>query len=234
MVSVPRNKMAFPTSMRTKLRYATRAVLEPTSTSLLYHAFRANNLRDPQHAVGGHQPRGFNEFMGIYKTYTVTGASISATFMYEGYDGPSTDSGAPYNQLLKNSGADSSAPPALAPCVVGIERATDVLAGGNAENQMERDKNKWGFITANNGCQLVTQRADVKDVFGKAFAVGSEGYTGDDSSLGLGDPTEEILFNVWAGRASSAYTSVSKTKLVCYIVITYDAVFTEPKQLTAS
>lgn len=230
MVSVPRNKMAFPTSMKTQLRFAQRLELQPTSTALTYHAFRANNLHDPQYALGGHQPRGFDQFMEVYKTYTVTGAKISCTFMYEGYDGPSTTSGLPYNTLVKQFGYDSATVdvPALTPIVVGIERATDVLVGGDADNQMERDKNKWSFLTHTNGTQVVTQYANVKDTFGKAFAVGSEGYTGTASS----GPDEEILFNIWAGR--TADQTGTTTRVVCYMVITYDAVFTEPKQLGAS
>ena len=232
MVSVPRNKMAFPMSMKTQLRFGYRQVLAPTGTGLTFASFRANSLYDPVYALGGAQPRGFDQFMAVYKTYTVTGAKVSVTFMYEGYDGPSTSSGTAYDGMVKQFGYDSATVnvPALSPCVVGIERATDVITGGEVHLQMEKDKNKWGYLTGSTGTKVVTHQANVRDTFGKAFAVGSEGYTGTDGT----NPEEEILFNVWAARAHGSGDSSEKTRIVAFVLITYDAVFTEPKQLAAS
>lgn len=234
MISVPRNKMAFPMSMKTQLRFAHRFELTPVGTGLQYAAYRANSLYDPIYAtgIGQGQPRGFDQFMAVYKTYTVTDAKVSATFMYKGYDGPSTTTGAPYNSLVKQFGYDSATVnvPALSPIVCGIERATDEITGGEVHLQMEKDKNRWKFLTPTNGTSVVTHSASVKDTFGKSFAVGSEGYTGTDVT----NPEEEILFNVWAARGAGSGNSDEVTTVVCFLVITYDAVFTEPKQLGAS
>ena len=91
MVSVPRAKIGFPQSMRTKLRYATRVDFVPTGTTVVSKTFLANGLYDPDTTVGGHQPRGFDEFMAAYTTFTVQGSKASCSFMYEGYDGPSVE-----------------------------------------------------------------------------------------------------------------------------------------------
>jgi len=45
---------------------------------------------DPEVALGGHQPRGFDQFTDVYNTFTVLGSKISVSWMYEGYDGPSS------------------------------------------------------------------------------------------------------------------------------------------------
>jgi len=226
--------MAFPMSMKTQLRFAYRQELIPVGTGLQYASFRANSLYDPIYAtgLGQGQPRGFDQFMAVYKTYTVTGSKISATFMYKGYDGPSTSGGGVYDHLVKQQGYDSATVdvPALTPCVCGIERATEQMTGGEVHLQMEKDKNRWQFLTANNGTAVVNHVASVKDTFGKSFAIGSEGYTGTDGT----NPEEEILFNVWAARAAGSGAASEKTRIVCFLVITYDAVFTEPTQLAAS
>jgi hypothetical protein len=116
----------------------------------------------------------------------------------------------------------------LPAAVCGIQRATTVIGAGSPTQQMERDKTNWSFITPTNGAVVVTQKADVKAQFGKQFAVGAEGYTGTDSA----GPTEEILYNVWCGNCASGGTG--SLRLVCYVVVQYDTVFTEPKQLSTS
>ena len=88
LVSVPRNKIGFPQAMRTKLRYSTRVEFSRSGTSALQFQLRGNGLFDPQTAVGGHQPRGFDEFMTTYEMYTVHGSKCSGSFMFEGYNGP--------------------------------------------------------------------------------------------------------------------------------------------------
>ena len=56
----------------------------PGTTSTQQFQLRANGMFDPQTAVGGHQPRGFDEFMEAYDMFTVMGSKISCSWMYEG------------------------------------------------------------------------------------------------------------------------------------------------------
>ena len=77
--------------MRITLRYVERVNFQPTGTAVQQARYRANSIRDPNTALTvGHQPRGFDQFMAIYKQFTVVGSTCSVSFMYEGYDGPST------------------------------------------------------------------------------------------------------------------------------------------------
>lgn len=226
MVSVPRNKMAFPQSMKTKLRYVERIDFVPTGTGAIQHQFRANDLFDPNKTGVGHQPRGFDEFMEIYDTFTVTGSKISVSWMYEGYDGPSVVSLT--GNLLKTTGTGDSQP-ALTPMVCGLHKGLETLTAGAAEEQMEKDRTNWTYITSQSGTRTLKQSLKVSDFYGKGALVGAEGYTGNKAT----SPTEEIFYELWCARAANDYPAEA-TKVVAYATIEYDCVFTEPKTLGAS
>ncbi len=230
MVSVPRNKLAFPQQMNSKLRYVERIEFAPTGTNVFQYQFRANNMRDPDVTGTGHKPRGFDQFMEVYTTYTVTAATCSASFMYEGYDGPSLVSTT--GNLIKTVGnADNQ--PALTPMVCGLHKGIETLASGSAEKQMEKDRTTWTYINGQTNHKTLKQSLKVSDFFGKQALVGSAGYSGQDGLTSIGDPSEEVFFEVWCGRVSDDYPQEA-TKIVCYVTLEFDAVFTEPKTLTAS
>lgn len=226
LVTVPRNKLAFPQSMRTKLRFVQRVAFGPTSTSVVQAPFRANGMYDPYAGIGGLQPRGFDEMMKIYESFTVHGSTISASFMYEGYDGPSTL--ATLGNLNKSMASDDSSP-ALTPMVCGLHKGVEVLGGGTSEVQMEKDKTQWTFINGQTGHKTLSSSLRVTDFYGKGALTGAEGYTGSASA----DPTEQVLWQLWCGRVSDDYPAEA-TKVVAYVTIEYDTTFTEPKVLSAS
>lgn len=59
-----------------KLCYETGQVGNTTTTSPGTFTIRLNSLFDPQYAVGGHQPRGFDEMSAIYGEYRVLAAKV--------------------------------------------------------------------------------------------------------------------------------------------------------------
>ena len=226
LVRVPRNKIGFPQSMRTKLRYCSRIEFVPTGTAIVAKRFLANGLFDPDTSLGGHQPRGFDEFMKAYETFTVKGSSCSCSFMYEGYDGPSLISAT--GNLIKTMG-EASNQPALTPMICGLHKGTDVLAAGTGQEQIEKDRTTWTFINGVSGHKTLATKLKVSDFYGKPALTGAEGYTGNDSS----DPTEQVFYELWCGRVSDDYPA-EQTKVVGYVTIEYDVVFTEPRTLNAS
>lgn len=227
-VYVPRKKLGFPQSLRTTLRYTTRKDLDVSSLEdVQYESFRANGMFDPEVSLGGHQPRAFDQLMGLYKTFTVLGSKISVNWVYKGYDGPaSVDAGQAH--LIKTiSGEDAAA--AVPPVMVGIHKGIEALALPlTAAEVMEHDRTSWKAMTAPEG--QITQRMSchIPSLYGKSNLVGSDGYTGDATA----DPTEQPHYTIWAGRMND--TAQGKCYLVAYITIEYDAVFTEPKILAAS
>lgn len=215
--------------MRTKLRYATRVEFVPTGTTIVAKTFLANGLYDPDTTLGGHQPRGFDEFMAAYTTFTVQGSKASCSFMYEGYDGPSVAATA--GNLGKTVTArDFTEPePALTPMICGMHKGTDAIGAGTGQDQIEKDRTVWTFINGQSQHGVLRNSLSVGEFFGKHALTGAEGYTGTAS----GDPTEQVYWSVWCGRVSDDYPA-EKTKVIGYMVIEYDVIFTEPKSLSQS
>ena len=64
MVTVPRTKLAFAQRQRTTLRYVERQDFNVSSIDqIITVRFLANGMYDPNTALGGHQPRGFDQFI---------------------------------------------------------------------------------------------------------------------------------------------------------------------------
>lgn len=233
IVRVPRNKLAFPQRMATKLRYVQEESFDvSTVTAVGKAAWRANSIYDPYYPTAAtHQPRGFDEFMATYSMYTVTGATISATFVYESYDGPALEDNAT-GQLLKSTmGLGASAAEetmAQSAICVGINKGTEELATGTYAQTMEKDKNKWKYMTPTGGAATVSTSCKISDFYGP-FAVGAADFSGTDGT----NPANEVLFNVWVGKINTNNTNV-KTRVLATILIEYDVVFTEPVALKAS
>ena len=228
MVAVPRNKMGFPQSMRTSLRYCDSFDIHPTSSTAVVKTFRANGMYDPDVSSTGHQPRGFDEFCDVYLKYTVKNAKISVVFTYEGYNHPvgGTSTGNPNQQIQ----AISTEVPAV-PAVIGLVRPSVQAspASGNIFLQQEIDKSKWTTITPHGGPGMVAHNTGVIDFFGKDFLVGADGYTGTSST----DPGNQVYFHVMTGLQHNNY-SVGSVQVRANVTITYDVVWTEPKPLPAS
>ncbi len=233
LVRVPRNKLNFPTSMRTKLRFVRPEQFTLVSPGNAHvRTFRANGIYDPVHAANTTgQPRGYNEFMAVYKTFTVTSSKISVNFVYSGYDGPSTLSG---SNLIKQI-SEAQTPTVIAaqvPVICGVHRSADTFVGGTGSAQMEKDRTSWKFMTPSSSSVTVSGRVRIQDFFGKEALVGATGYTGTD--VAFGDPEEEVFYHVWVAPGMTGYSGSPVTHVMGYITIEYDVTFTEPKQLGGS
>jgi len=216
--------------MSTKLRYCDSVDLTPNSSAVNNVAYLANGLFDPQVAVGGHQPRGFDEFCDIYKKFTVKGATISVTFSYEGYLGaqPAGASTGGPDQRVKYVATSSSEQVYAIPAAVCIVQPSTVAAmSGTLEQNQEIEKTRWKTMGPTQPV-TVSHSIQCADFFGKDFLVGSDGYTGDDTA----DPTNKLYFLIGAGMQTNEYPQAQKIR--ANICITYDTVFTEPKPLAQS
>lgn len=231
-IVVPRDKLGFATSMVSTLRYTDRFEFNPTNTNTAVASFRANGLWDPDERVGyGHQPRGFDEMMSIYKTFTVTSSKIFINWMYEGYDGPSqTDS---TGKLIKTFDESTDAP-SVSPIICGIMRsATGYGQGIPVQQQMEKDRTTWKVLTPQSGAEVTSAKSGLSDFFGKQDLVAAEGYSGYAEGATGADPDNQAHYHVFAARASDDYPA-DTSKVVAYITIEYRATFTEPKPLAQS
>lgn len=121
-----RVRYTMPSKMLVKLRYNTKVTLDPDATALGgEHLFRANCIYDPDYTGAGHQPRGFDQWMGLYHRFHVIGSRIRARCVSIG-----TETVPFYLGISKSRGGSSN----LGIAEENIERigtSTMVLPGGN-------------------------------------------------------------------------------------------------------
>ena len=227
MVRVPRGKIGFPQSMRTTLRMVHTTVFEPSGTTALFEPIQANGLFQPI-SGSARQPRGFDQFMAIYGSYTVLGCKAHVRFMYEGYDGPSTSTAG--DEMLKTvlvaSGQDNAL--ACLPVACGVRKGTSLLGTVSAEDVIERERSRTLFITPQEGSRTVSLSAGTGEFYKNYTTVSSEGYSGNAS----GNPTVPVYIEPWCARPVD-YND-SETKVVALIELEFDSVFTNPLPLLAS
>jgi hypothetical protein len=68
-----------PQALRTKLKFVTYAVLNPSAISSAQNGYSCNSLYDPDRTGVGHQPMGFDEWGAFYKNYRVMRSHIKVT-----------------------------------------------------------------------------------------------------------------------------------------------------------
>lgn len=76
---IVKSPSAFPDKMFTKLNYVD--MLDITTSTTSHQVYRGNDCFDPYYTGAGHQPMGFDEYMGIYKKFTVMASKIVITTM---------------------------------------------------------------------------------------------------------------------------------------------------------
>lgn len=70
----------FPSQMVVKLRYGDVVQLDPATGTPQTYIWSANGCWDPDVTNVGHQPRGFDNLMALYKYYVVLGSKMKCQF----------------------------------------------------------------------------------------------------------------------------------------------------------
>jgi hypothetical protein len=167
--------------------------------------FIANGLFDPDISGSGHQPMGFDQMMALYTTYTVVRATITITAMAE-----------------------------AAGAAVGIYLSPDTTAITDPIRLIENGLMRVVHLSAStspgsNRQASVTLSCDVRAYFGRR---GARAIMNDDNLSGTAaaNPFEGVYFGVctWCFYSSAAV-------VIDYdVLLTYDAIFSEPRKLTVS
>jgi len=90
---VPRG---MPKRMYTKLRYFEQVTIDPTSGAATAAVFRLNSCYDPVFATGGRQPKGLDQWFGLYDKGVVTSARMVCKYV-----GPASSFQAVYGISLR-------------------------------------------------------------------------------------------------------------------------------------
>jgi len=171
-----------------------------------------NGMYDPDITGSGHQPLGFDQMMTLYNHFTVLNSKITV-------NAQNITADAVKMGILVNP--DTSAPSSV---VAGIENGNvrTIILGGvtsTAANLIETTK-QFGKLNL---------QLDVASNFGRKTQrelVDDDQLTGTAGS----NPAEQSYYTIFG------YTPFSNTTWTCNfdILIEYDAIFWEPKKLSAS
>lgn len=202
--------IGFPRSKVVKLRYVQQINLDAGASTLVSRAFSCNGMFDPDFALGGHQPMGFDQWMSFYNHYTVIGAKCTAQF-------------------------SGNSPVQIAPAYVGVivtAGANDLLAT-TQEEMWEQGRTKRpgiaGFVGTSDrrgaGGKIHTKTFSHKKFFGVPVA-GQSQYRGNDAT----NPSEQAWFQIYASAIGGNDPGV----LSVLVTIEYIALLTEAKVLPSS
>jgi len=224
LVRVPRGKIGFPQSMRTTLRLTHTAVFQPSGTTVVAESIQANGLFQPVVGVPK-KPRGFDQFMALYGSYTVLGTKCHVRYMYAGYDGPATTE-VTSDELIKTSLlGDIDDSKASLPVACGIRKGTEVLGVVSTEDIFERERTKGLYITPQEGSRTVTMTASTGEFFKNYTTVSTEGYSGSATA----NPAIPVYIEPWASRPVNVDDAV--TQVIAFIELEFDTVFSNPQPL---
>lgn len=199
----------FPRQKVCRLRYVQQFQLSPTLVCASKN-FNANGMYDPDHSTGGHQPKGFDEWMNVYSHFNVLGSkctvkctdSNAGNFVYgiARVGGPNEMSGQSLEYILESR-------------MAGKYR---IAANMGTTDNMGNFPNKG-----------ITQFYSQKKIHGKNSTSRSD-LLGSISH----NPSEITCFEVWCCPTEAAGTA--QCQGVFIITIDYIALFTEPKVLAQS
>lgn len=197
----------FPTTKKIRLRYATTVSLNPGAGQVVKHQFGANNMFDPDYTGGGHQPRGFDQWMLNYHHYTVVGSKIT----------------------IKPCGPDNKGNTSASPGYFGITLAPDAAFPWTSWVDLAESRfaGKGTPIMVNTTeSRSVTRTFSAKKYFGVSSIVAQTHYKGTVAA----GPTEIANYQMWmASPVGDDPVAVNFT-----VIIEYIAVLTEPKYVAAS
>jgi len=184
--------------------------LDAIAGAIAVKLIRANDLFDPEHAFGGHQPLGFDQWMAHYDHYTVIGAKITVRF-------------------INNSTADRT--PGL--CGIMLTDTPRIGAGLTITdlNQLLENRYTTKGVVANvqgsdRNTATATMTFSAKKFFHKSNIVGDSLYRGTSTT----GPEEDVLFEIWQCGISGANPDI----IALLIEVDYIAVLTEPRPLPSS
>ncbi len=159
-----------PLTLVRKLRYATSVTFNPGAGATQNIFILANGLFDPEVAVGGHQPLGFDQYMAFYDHFKVESSHITAYFQ------PTTAN--VVSQMI---------------CSISLD--DDVVANTSSNNIIEQGLATWKIGNVGAGNEIVTLRKSFNSK--KFFKNQDKAFTVVGSALS--DPSELANFNVSVG-----------------------------------
>jgi len=198
-----------------KLRYVSHEKLTgPAAAAIVVKEYRANGMFDPQVALGGHQPYGFDQLMSQYFHFTVLKSVMEVENLNTLYAQNVVLLGALHQET-------------------GAVTAAFNAGGANGVREMpalssDTVMNVYGGYQQRYRNAYIT--FDATKVFGKSAwnLIGDSRFQGNETA----DPSEDAYFTVAMYSPSGADESGRTYDFK--VTITYYAAFTEPRWFTTS
>lgn len=202
---VPRQLI--PTKTVKTFKYQTTIELDPSAVSSSAFYFRANGMYDPEVPVGGHQPLGFDEYLGVlYDHFTVIGCKITCDFASDS----SSTSG---SYIVGLTPTDTSG-------VLPISVSTIIEQGRSVYRQVQP-------YTSGHSLVRLRHKMNPPKFLGRGNPMSDPELKGNSA----GDPTEQAMWAVWCASMNG---TTDPAPLTVNCLLEYVAVLTEPKILPAS
>lgn len=163
-----------PDDQVVKFRYSTQGTLNPGLGAVDTHLFSANGMYDPDVAVGGSQPRGFDQIMALYDHYVVLNARATVWFT-------------PVATATNNY-------------VVGVSLEDDTTAAVTLVDYAEGFRVSSGVLQSNGDAKCFKMDFSATEFFGRSKSA----VLGDDQLYGTtsANPSEQAIFHLFAGPAN--------------------------------
>lgn len=209
-VSVPHalalSRSLVPKTLKRTFNYCAKINMDPGAGTAAAHYFAATSLYDPDTSGVGHQPLGFDQYLGVlYDHYVVIGARISVTFMSEATTGASS------NMVCAITNVDTTS---------GSHGITEMI---------EQGRTNFGFLgPSNSGNSTLTLFQDMNPAqfLGRANPLSDPDLKGSASA----SPSENAFFKITAESINGDDPSAVNA----LVTVQYTAVLIEPKTLSES
>lgn len=199
-----------PLKTRRKLVYTTRVGINPAAGGVGFFEFRLNGMFDPEVAIGGHQPMGYDQMMLMYENWMVYKCNVILDWQFQTSN---TAAGAESKNQWYVGGAIHTA---------------QAKTYGSLEDRLESRSGPYKYINCyQNAKDLVRQRISVKPW----KHLGHKWPSTADLGIVGADPAEESILQVWAQGPDG---SVDPNTIFCQVTLVYFAVFSDPLTLGGS
>ncbi len=180
-----------PKTLTRKLRYVTRLAINPGASGASTNVFiKANGLFDPEVAIGGHQPMGFDQYMLIYNHFKVTSSKCTVTYV--------ADSASNADNVIMTLNLDDS-----------------LDANLSVESMIEQGITTYGVQT-----QGSVEAGQISKSFNSNNFFANKKYSAEMTGTDAADPLELAFYNISASSLGPTDDSGSVRCLVVvdYIV----------------
>lgn len=198
----PYVRAPLPNKFMTKLRYAENFILDAGVLTPSVLVFGGNDLYDPEIAVGGHQPRGFDELMAMYQHFCVVSSKINVKFITSS---TTTGSTTPNRIFISPQGSTTK-----------LALVNDYIEGGAVKYDTLNNSTSGG-----NNAKSLTMACSTRKFLGVSKPLSNPDLRGTSTA----SPIE-----LWSWHVGcQGFQSENSLPMNIQVLIEYIAVFTEPR-----